>query len=274
MSRPRGKNPAQRKNSVRRLPANNQARRRAKTPAHESELGTNKNRYPLSGESIPIEDPFLEKEIFETQGENGYAMYLVKDRPQGIAFPGGLGQRLSEVYRRCYEARKDFTVIRDFVAYLPGLAFNSRWLAALVKDHTIFEDPSPGSPRNRLLRALAYGFKGAADPKPRYRRWSRANRLLAARDVQRAMQKEFADSFKPNSIESIDVMAKQSRVAEIVNKVIKIHRVLKPQSEELAAHLMAGQFRKASVLFASKIFRVLAHDLESKPSLSKTRRRC
>ena len=32
---------------------------------------------------------------------------------------------------------------------------------------------------------------------------------------------------------------------------------------------MAGQFRKASVFAVSKICRVLAHDLEIKPSLSK-----
>jgi len=269
MPRRRGKKAAQRGKSVRRPPPDTQARRGEKTPDPEFELWAKKARNAIPGDSILIEDPFLEKKIFETQGMNGYAMYLVKDRPEGVAFPGGLGQRLSEVYRRCYEIRKDLTVIRDFVAFLPGLAFNSLWLATLVKDQTTFEDPKPDSPRNRLLTALAYGFRSAAHPGPRNRKWFRANKLLAAREVQRKMQKKFSDHLKPDSLEwkDADEDEKEKRVSELLNKLVKTYPVLKPVSEKLKTHLKASQLRKGSVLATCKIFRVLAHNLESKPSL-------
>jgi hypothetical protein len=125
MPRRRGKKAAQRGKSVRRRPPDSQVPGGEKTPDPEFAFWAEKARNAISEDLIPIENPFLEKEIFETKGMNGYTMYLVKDQPQGVAFPGEFGRRLSEVYRRCYEIRKDLTVIRDFVAYLPGLAFKS-----------------------------------------------------------------------------------------------------------------------------------------------------
>jgi hypothetical protein len=124
--------------------------------------------------------------------------------------------------------------------------------------------------------ALAYGFRSAAHPMPRIKKWFRANKLLAARDIQPAMQKEFGDFFKPDSLDwkDADEEEKDRRVSEYLNELVKTYPVLNPVSEKLKTYLRAGQFRKASVLVTSKISRVLAHDLESKPFLSRTRRRC
>jgi hypothetical protein len=149
------------------------------------------------------------------------------------------------------------------------LAFNAPWLARFVKDRTAFNEPEPGSDRNRLLKALANGFRRAAHPEPRIKKWHRANKLLAAREVQRKMQKKFGDHLKPDSLEwkDADDGEKDSRVSEVLCELVKTYPVLRSESEKLKTYLKASQLRNASVLVICKICRVLAHDLESKPSL-------
>jgi hypothetical protein len=262
-----GKNAVQRGESTRRRPPDRQAQGDEKTADPEFELLVEKARNAIPAGRIPIEDPFLEKKIIETLGMNGYALYLVTDRPQGISFSGGFGERFSEVYRRCFEISQSFNVITDFVAFFPELAFDSSWLTDLVKDRTAFNDPNPRSDCNRLLMALANGFRRAARPTPRLKTWFRATRLFAARDAQRTMQKEFADSLKPNTLDwkDADEEEKDRRVSKLVHELVQKNPPLEPATERLTTHLKAGRLRKASLAAVGILFHTPLRKLEGKP---------
>jgi hypothetical protein len=103
-----------------------------------------------------------------------------------------LKTRIIEIYRQCYElcSSNPEGVITDFVAAHPQLSFEANWLSVLVETQAGNRDFRPNGPRNRLFRALATGFRRAAEPEARINSSLREARLDAARCARQEIRKD------------------------------------------------------------------------------------
>lgn len=236
--------------------------------ATASEVLTRMVRNAVATDS-PIADPLKEKELIEKHGLEGWFTYLRKRTGCSalVMHPDVLRTRVCEVYRLCYEKAviSNLEVISDFVAYHPQLVLRSPWLAALLTPLSLasFEDQRSG--KNRLLQALAYGFRRAAAPKAQRNRAFRATRLLAAHDFLPEIRNEL-DGF----VVSLSVPQAERRwVAEqVAQKLPELQRrfpPISPVSDRIEKLLLRGQVYKASIAIAAKVFHVRVRDLQTKP---------
>ncbi len=202
---------------------------------------------------IPIRDPFAEKQLMERGGSlrSLSAVAVTYSRES-------LHARIVELYRRCYEesaASKQQKVIGDFVASFPDLIFEASWLAKLVKWEVATRD-------YRLLRALAGGFRRAAEPGPRLNRSWRDTRVGAARSFRTTLQSELSQwgrgwERKIPTREWIDEQA-----TEKATELVGTYPCLKPHKQRLQRLLSQGKYYDASVFMAGKVFRIRERDLQ------------
>ena len=220
----------------------------------------------FSPEILPIDDPWEEKKIIE-QRKAPYSQYLIRKLgAKEIVFTeGSVHTRIREVYRRCFESRNknDMKVIRDFVAFHPRLVFETPWLAALVREHTIFDEPWKGSYRERLLRALQNGFKGAAGSAPIRKRW-RADWVESQKFLMNAFEEQLRQAYKENEWNLNIPEWQKSEVPRKVHELVNQHPVLEKVSKKLKKHLQHRQFRDAALLIVSKIWGVGVRTLNGK----------
>jgi hypothetical protein len=220
----------------------------------------------FSPESLPIDDPPEEKKVIEGR-KIPYGLYLA-----GKTVTGSLGwteecvnNRIREGYRRCFEStgKEDMKVIRDFVAFHPGLVFETPWLAALVREHTIFGEPRKGSYRERLLRALQNGFKGAAGSAPIRKRW-RAGRVEGQKFLMNAFEGQIRQAYKENEWNLNIPEWQKSEVPRKVDELVNQYPILKDVSDDLKEHLRKRQFRLAARLIVNMLWGVDKRTLDGK----------
>jgi hypothetical protein len=178
--------------------------------------------------------------------------------------------RIVEVYRLCYEHSrvddKRDAVLTDFVAYFPTLIFEADWLAKLVKKYGRAHDFEDGGPESRIFSALAKGFRKAGKPY-RFRQHLRNSKLLGAsifRTVVHSELKEWDKSLERSSDPAREWVAERAnqKTKELCERYPDLKRY-QPGLEEL---LRLKHHYKASVLMASKVYRVRERDLQSTKS--------
>jgi len=220
----------------------------------------------FSPEILPIEDRWEEKRIIEKRKIPYYEYLIRKLGTRSLGWTeGSLYNRVREVYRLCFESTKDVNVINDFVAYHPGLVFDTPWLAAVVHDHTVFEDPGKGSYRTRLLQALGHGFKRAAGH-PSGKRWQKATWIESQRELMNSFAGMLRGSYKSGNWNLALGEWKKVEVPKRVDDLIRQHPLLKGASKDLKVHLEKRQFRKAARLIVFKLWGVNKRTLDGNPA--------
>ena len=218
----------------------------------------------FSSEVLPIDDPWEEKETIEKR-KITYSVYLIRKLgAESIGFTKeSVHNRIREVYRLCFESRdkKDMEVIDDFVAFHPGLAFDTPWLDLLVHEHTVFDEPWEGSYRTRLLMALASGFERAAYSKLATGRRFRSMKLNWGRIWVEALKDELLRFY--GSVDWIHA-DKEEVVTEKITELVKRYPRLEESREKLTEHLLHKRVKAAAQFIVNKVLRVGIHDLRSK----------
>jgi hypothetical protein len=177
-----------------------------------------------------------------------------------------LRARIIEVYRRCYEespASKQDKVIGDFVALFPALIFEANWLAKLLRWRVASRDYLPNGPTNRLLRALANGFRRAAESsRHRNRHWRHAE-VEAARSFRPTLQSRLSEWGRgwERKIPTPEWINEQA--AKKAAELVETHPRLMPHTRRLQEMLARRKYYDASVFIAAKVFGVRERDLES-----------
>jgi hypothetical protein len=220
---------------------------------------------PLS--SIPVDNPFHEKEMFE-KGED--ARKLNPEHCSGPVVVSGdaRNRRIVEVYRMCYQAPSKLSrlkVISDFIAHFPHLIFDAAWL----KDELTREDyalPDLGNKNKReLLRAISNGFRSATG---RTEHKSALQKSYAVTGARMAMENFQRDLLKWNDALERGICLDEDIQIEVdrkANELIDSHWKLgKPDKQRLKRLLVNGQCYKAALYITSKVFGVRARDLQMK----------
>jgi hypothetical protein len=134
----------------------------------------------------------------------------------------------------------------------------------LVETQAGNRDFRPNGPRNRLFRALATGFRRAAEPEARVNSSQREARLDAARCARQEIRKDLEkwDNTLNRSTATADWIA--GRATEKVAQLVAGDARLKPVEAKLKAFLRDGQLYDAANLIAATIYGVRVRALESK----------
>lgn len=236
------------------------------TPNKKQNIRVVSEKEVFSPETLPIDDPWEEKEIVERQ-KIPYAFYLAgKHGVRDIGWTKeAVHNRIREVYRLCFESRNkmDSQVLRDFVAFHPAIVFDTKWFATLVSEQTVFEHPREGIGRKRMLTALRDGFKRAAD-NPSKKAWRRAGWI----EMQRYLMNSFKEDLRKSYLEekwNLNIPEwKKSEVPRKVDELVNQYAVLKKVSKVLKAHLESRQFRLAARLIVSTLWGVNKRTLDGK----------
>jgi len=201
-----------------------------------------------------------------------YFKYLTqKAAVRSLTDNGGMDARISEIYRLCYEAAKDGTVITDFAAFHPELAIAASWLAKTVRQEARSPwEYSQALGQNRLLRALAKGFDRASRGSTRRKRRLRAERLQAARSYRTRTQRDLEEFFRATDLAGLDSEGAQDRsrklVREKVDEIVRQNPEILGPRREVLSHLLGNRHGyEASVLIASVVFGVASRKLETAP---------
>ena len=236
---------------------------------------------------IPIDDPEQERRALERRGWAGHYRYLVKTTGcPGFEFgPGEYAERISEVYRRCFEPENDdpskaglgrgnLKVLSDFAAHCPHLIFHAEWIRTLMDFKAWDTD---------ILRTLANGFRAAARlPLNQVR----ISRLDAARIAFSSNSRGSIAQDLREAIEGIDldVLKRAKRLkaagkelprnldesARIVREGIKTaaqhlaarYPLIESSRADLISYLERGQLYQARLLIVSRLFHVSARALQ------------
>lgn len=214
---------------------------------------------PVSLDDLPITEPETERSLLEKNGHLTWIMYLSKGR-RSFFLPDGDRLRISQVYRLCYEQAQNPSIITAFVGYFPGVAFESSWLATLVR-LAARQSYDEGC---ELMIALSKGFRRAATP-TRIGRQIRRGRLEAARCARRQIQQQLADFSK--SIDQANATPEFviEQVLTYVRRLITGDPRLEPLCGRLLKMLKQARHYEASVLIAATQFNVRIRDLETSP---------
>lgn len=219
----------------------------------------------ISPEVLPIDDPWKEKELLELNFFD-YIWYLWVEKQEYRELPildKALHDRIREVYRLCFKSEKKekMKVINDFVAFHPKLAFNTPWLADLVKKYPTFDRSGDNRARTRLLKALGAGFRRAADFRLQTNRKIRSMKLEQGKKLVETFEgrlRTFCES--ENWVYGI----REGVVSEEVEKLIKGYPCLEESRAELTKHILHKRVTAAAQLIVSKVLPVRLHDLKSK----------
>ena len=223
---------------------------------------------------VPIREPFREKRLIENGLDTRLPAYLCQEFYPAVISGKDLEARIVEIHRRCYEespATERESVIRDFVASCPHLVFKADWLAEIVTRHARKFDLSSGR-RNRILTAMANGFRRAVDIRPRYQRFLHHGKVEYAREFRKEILTDLQwwekTLDRPHATEKEEWWTGEvaRRATDKTVSLIAEHPSLKVCKQKLTKLLCAGQHRKASFLIASTVWDVPEHDLQRKPA--------
>ena len=236
------------------------------TPEEQGQPGVTTGATEDALKASPIDDPEEEKFLVEKLGVSGYLAYLGRRmgvRPPWILSETLLESRISEVYRRCFERNKSPEFINDFVAYRPYLALRAGWLADVVRESLVRRDKP-----NMVLKALASGFRRAANISVRMRKEIRVGKLQAARLYRRQIYKQLDDSANIADLRGLKAAGATKPIKKWAqNEVKRLVREcprLRDADEKILVLLCKNHIRKASVAIASRVFSVREYDLERK----------
>jgi hypothetical protein len=198
----------------------------------------------------------------------------------------GYLERISEIYRRCFEPENDdrskaglgrgkLSVLRDFAAHFPHLISKVPWVCNLMA----FRAADPD-----VLRALANGFRRAASLASLRFRQGRleAARIALSKDVgtvdwelrqivesidlpvlKIARSREMAQrKLRPAVAES--ARASRAQLDEAVRNMIEKYPSLAPDKKNLTRLLEHGNVYEAKILIISKLFQVSPRTLQRK----------
>ena len=211
---------------------------------------------------IPITDPFAEKQLIRV---HPYKLLRALVIAAGTFTRESLRARIVEIYRRCYEestASEQEKIVTDFVASFPELTFQAGWLTKLIEQHVAARDLRPNGPTNRLLRALANGFRRAAESRPRLNRYWRHTRVDAARSFRTTLQSELSQWGKELDRRNALPDWIDEQVTVKATGLVGTHPCLEPHEQRLQKMLAHGKYYDASVFISAKVFRVRERNLE------------
>ncbi len=219
---------------------------------------------------LPIVDPSREKELLE-RDPGRFTGELAK----GVGGNGryttiGLRARIIEVYRRCHEQsapRDRATVLRDFAANFPQLTFQAEWTRELVKSIWTTSKFSTAGPRSQMLRALANGFRAAANPTTRQRRLAKMFALEAAREFRANLSKQldlWETDLKRSEADVKSDWLEQAAKQKAMELVAE-YPSAKPFERDILRHLLDQRHYDVSILITAKTFSVSARELGRRP---------
>jgi hypothetical protein len=222
---------------------------------------------------VPIEDCFTEKRFIEAGEWNEYYLHLyghsslVDGLPRKIS-QKALNARIVEVYRFCYRASADAKrerVLASFVAHFPDLIWNADWFTQLARKLAKTGTSGRNSRRARLYRAIANGFKKAADSKPGDPSTPKCLFWLARMlcDELRLRLSEWKES---NDWTHASPEARKGSAGEKAAALSREYPALAPCVERLANYLEKGQLYRASTFIFSREYGIPERDLQGNRS--------
>jgi hypothetical protein len=215
------------------------------------------NQQPVLFGDLPISEPAIERSLLENEGPQAWMKYLSKGR-NSFFLPGEDRSRISEVYRLCYEQTQSPKVIATLVAHFPDVAFESPWLASLVR---LSSRQSPDK-RNELMIAFCNGFKRAASPTMNVR-LIRQGRIEAAKYCRLQLRQQLSDFDRSLDRKHATADFIQDYVSAYVDKLVNEDHRLEPLRGRLLKMMREAKLYKASILIVTAQFRVRARDLET-----------
>ena len=217
--------------------------------------------------SIPIADPWREKEMFEagefTRKLNpDYAGALVAQNEDD------LWRRIIEVYRQCYESANStssrLTVVRDFAAHFPDRMFDAWWIKELVKrEHP---EHSFSKVHKELLGAIQNGIRSAVNSQLRKSAVLKYFDISSAQMAKLNIQDEISkwnEGLQRDLNHPLEWIAE--RAVEKANELVQQYSIRGARAKQrLKGFLELGHCYEAAVLITSERFKVSERDLESK----------
>jgi len=211
-----------------------------------------------------IDDPLMEKRLLD----QGYECFLQQLCLNERVHAQDLKGRIIEVYRQCYQqdSKNPESVVTDFVANYPQLAFDAPWLKALVETHAASRDFRRNGPRSRLFRAMTTGFRRVANPGPRFNQSMRDARLEAARFALPDIRKDLSEweATLERSAKPPQEWIKEQAAAKATK--LAAHPRLEPCKQQLTDLLSQGKHYQAAIFVAAKIYGVRERALQSRKS--------
>lgn len=217
--------------------------------------------------SIPIADPWREKEMFEA-GE--FTRKLNPDYAEACLAQNedDLWTRIVEVYRQCCESADStssrLTVVRAFAAHFPELIFGAWWIKEFVKR----EHPEHvfSKVQKEMLSAIQNGLRSAVNSKPRKSAVRKYFDIAGAQAAKENIQDELSkwnEGLQRDLAHPPEWIAE--RAAEKVDELVQSYSIRGACAiRRLRGFLEHGHCYEAAILIVSERFEVPEHDLESK----------
>jgi hypothetical protein len=210
---------------------------------------------------VPISDPFAEKMAIEEERWLPYLASLAKTS-KGFMTQESKRARIVEVYRLCFEESRDPLVLRHFVTHFPGLIFEATWFANLVKRAAMRFDLNQNAERNRIFRAISYGFRAASKPETLNSRSIKRMRLGGANLVRRRISQELSSWYKDLKLSDADRGWREKEIEKKAADLVKEIPKLQAHVMKLRSFLRRRRFYDAAVFCASQAFGVRVRTLE------------
>ena len=217
--------------------------------------------------SIPIADPWREKEMFET-GEFTRRLNPIYAGAIVAQNEDDLWRRIIEVYRQCFESAEStnsrLKALRDFAAHFPDRIFDAWWIKELVKrEHP---EHSFSKAQREMLRQIQNGLRSAVDSQPRksvvQRYFDTAGAQVARENIQNELS-EWNEGLQRDLAQPPEWIT--DRAAEKIDELVQTYSIRGARAKQrLKGFLERGHCYEAAVLIASQRFKVSEHDLESK----------